>query len=153
LPGCGDGTRTPDEACYDGNVLACGTCSATCRQATPLAPATGTISIDADAVVDGETFVLDDGFGAIPFEFDDDDQLTSDGKVIKFSQPLNGQALRDAIVAAVNEASGLGITAVAGGTGTVMPTNDHLGTVGNHAMPVAPVIDLTAYPQAGVRRR
>jgi len=134
LPGCGDGTRTPDETCDDGNLLACGTCSASCRKATPLAPASGTISIGPDAVADGETFVLHDGFGPIPFEFDDDDQLDTDGQVISFSQPLNVEAVRDAIVAAVNAAPGLAIIAVAGDAGTVMLTNEHQGPVGNHAI-------------------
>jgi hypothetical protein len=135
-PTCGDGTPDPGEACDDGNTSSCGTCAADCLTATPPAPARGTLQITIGAVMDGERFTLDDGFGAVDFEFDDNMMWDNGVPRVGFSPVNSANDLRDAIIGAVNNPNnGLAITAEAGTQeGQVVLTNDNDWGGGNRAI-------------------
>jgi cysteine-rich repeat protein len=71
---CGDGIPQADagELCDDGNAAACGTCSADCRGAQPLAAAAGRlVAVKPSTLGLDEYFVLDDGANPpVSFQFD-----------------------------------------------------------------------------------
>jgi cysteine-rich repeat protein len=149
-PTCGDGMLDAGEVCDDGNTSPCGTCSADCLTATPLAPARGTIQVAAGAVIDGERFTLDDGFGAVDFEFDDDMTWPAGIARVGFSAAGSANALRDAIIAAVNNMNnGLAITAYADSEeGKVLLVNDNDWGAGNR--PITDQVSSSAFTHTGM---
>ncbi len=104
------------------------------RVGTPVA-ATGTITTVAGAsLVDGETFVLNDGINAaVTFEFDNNASVvpTATLRAVAFTAGDSADTVRDTIIAAVTAAPTLAISAVSGGAATVSLTNDNVGYFGN----------------------
>lgn len=102
------------------------------------AQATGTITtIAGSLLVDGETFVLNDGVNpAVTFEFDDNGSVvpTSTLRPVNFTGADTADQVRDAIIAAVNTAPVLNITAYNGGPAFVILWNDAGGTLGNQVI-------------------
>lgn len=103
--------------------------------------ARGTIDCDsaASAVTpaDTETFVLDDGTNpAVTFEFDTNASVTETNtlRAVDISAAADEDDVRDAIIAAVNEAPVLNIQAESGGAGIVDLLNLTGGTAGNVAI-------------------
>lgn len=102
------------------------------------AQATGTITtIAGSLLVDGETFVLDDGVNpAVTFEFDDNGSVVPSATLrpVNFTGADTADQVRDAIIAAVNTAPVLDITAYNGGAAFVVLWNDNGGTAGNQTI-------------------
>jgi cysteine-rich repeat protein len=132
---CGDRIEAGAEACDDGNNNACGTCNVGCTAATPGAAATGTINPGGAAdLADGDYFTLNDGTGAVEFEFDTaSDGASRSGAVpIVVSTGAIPADLQTAIIAAIQAAASFDITATAGvAAPTVNLTHDIPGTAGN----------------------
>ncbi len=65
------------EKCDDGNSESCGTCNATCSNATPqYALATGQINnADPSSIPEGATFTISDGINSATFEFTTDTNI------------------------------------------------------------------------------
>jgi cysteine-rich repeat protein len=147
---CGDGTQDADEACDDGNSLECGTCSADCLTAISFAPARGTIRVEAGAPADGERFTLDDGFLGVAFEFDNDGMWDMSLMRLELPTMLSANALRDRIIAAVNDPTiELAITAEAGANeGEVVLTNDRPGSRGNR--PITDQVNGSGFTHTGM---
>lgn len=98
--------------------------------------ATGSITHTGAAILDTETFVLDDGTNpAVTFEFDDDDTVVQSLTLRKvdISTAATDNDYRDAMIAAINLAPNLTITATAGisADGVVTLTNTEGGNAGN----------------------
>jgi cysteine-rich repeat protein len=133
---CGDGIEAGDEECDDGNALACGTCSADCSADQASAPATGTITLaEAVDLVDGDFFTLNDGDTSTEFEFDGPppgDGVGSNRVAIVVDPNGGNPAMQDAVIDAINDHTGFGITAAASGA-NVSLTNDTPGTDGNQS--------------------
>lgn len=93
--------------------------------------ASGTINtVAGSALVDTETFTLDDGVNApVVFEFDSGGGAT--GVPVPFTGGDTATDIRDAIVTAINGAASLDITASPGGPTQVLLVNDAVGTAGN----------------------
>jgi hypothetical protein len=132
---CGNGMWETGEECDDGNDDACGTCSADCQTEMEEAAAQGLLHVEGGFVNNAEKFVLDDGFGAVEFEFVENYSGTPPvpERFIDFNDSMATDELRDRIVAVINsDGNGLGITAAAGDEdGDIVLTNDHIGSVGN----------------------
>jgi hypothetical protein len=99
-------------------------------------PATGSIvAIPFVDIIDGETFTLDDGVNApVTFEFDTvPDGVTPGNVVVDISGSTTALDVANEIVAAINSASGLELTASNGGSTltTVTILNAENGTFGN----------------------
>jgi hypothetical protein len=94
-------------------------------------------TIAGSLLVDGETFVLDDGTNpAVTFEFDDDDSVVQDLTLRKvaFTSGSSADDIRDAIIIAVNAAPILGITASEAESAKVSLINDTGGNDGNQTI-------------------
>ncbi len=98
-----------------------------------LTAATGTIvTVAGSLLVDTETFTLDDGVNPpVVFEFDDNASVTPGNVAVTFTGADSLAVVRAAIVAAINAAGSLDITAAPGGAGEVLLTNDTPGSAGN----------------------
>jgi hypothetical protein len=81
------------------------------------------------ALVDGETFTIDDGTTAGVFEFDSNAAITPGNVAVTVAGTEDADAIRDLIVIAVNT-SGLDCTAVANGAATVLLTHSTPGAAG-----------------------
>ncbi|MGE0791002.1 MAG: DUF4215 domain-containing protein [Sandaracinaceae bacterium] len=139
-PTCGDGMVVGSEACDDRNTSACGLCNATCTAVVAPVAASGSITTIGEgtgALVDGNTFVLNDGVNpATTFEFDSNSSLMVAGRVpVTIMSGGDANSVRDAILVAVNmTAPTLDITATSGGTAMVLLNNDAAGGFGNNAI-------------------
>lgn len=135
---CGDGVANfPFEDCDDGNSLACGTCSANCRSPQPPLAATGMLVVPAGiALLDGETFVLQDSLGAFSvFEFDRTGNGVSPGAVaVNVTGTPSASQVRDACIGAVSGAPGLSIDASVGGPQIVALVQQIPSSAGNVAI-------------------
>ncbi len=103
----------------------------------PALVATGSITtVVGSALVDTETFVLDDGANApTTFEFDSGGGITPGNVAVAFTALDTADQVRDAIIAAINGVvAGLAITASPGGAGLVSLVNDAVGVAGNVAI-------------------
>lgn len=118
---------------------------ASCSLADVVVPAavaaTGSIDCDSGGTavipLDTETFVLNDGVNpAVTFEFDTDGSVvqTATLRQVDISLATTDNDVRDAIIAAVNGAPTLAITASSGGAGIVSLVNDVTGSFGNRAI-------------------
>lgn len=99
--------------------------------------AQGSITTVAQAnLVDGETFVLDDGVNpSVTFEYDVAGDGVAGGNVqIDVSADTTPDDVRDTTIAAINGAGSLAITAGDGGPAKVRLHNDNIGTQGNVAI-------------------
>lgn len=101
--------------------------------------ATGDITHTGATILDAETFVLDDGTNpAVTFEFDDDDSVVQSFTLRKvdITGLTTDNEFRDAIIAAINNAPLLTITATAGtsAAGVVNLVNTVGGVDGNVAI-------------------
>lgn len=86
---------------------------------------TGTVTTPAGALlVDGETFVIDDGNGPVTFEFDDDATIVAGNVIVSFTAADTADVVRDAIIDAINGATDFAIAASVGGAGLVNLVND-----------------------------
>jgi len=105
---------------------------------TVIGKAVGSITVVAGAnLVDGETFVLNDGTNpAVTFEFDDDASVVPSAtlRAVTFTGAETATQIRDLVIAAINAAPTLDISAVAGGAALVNLTNDVPGTAGNQTI-------------------
>jgi hypothetical protein len=99
------------------------------------AQARGTITtIAGSLIVDGENFVLSDGVNpAVTFEFDSNASVvnTATLRALVFTGGDSADTIRDTIIAAVNAAPTLNVTASSGGSALVNLINDTGGTAGN----------------------
>lgn len=97
--------------------------------------ATGSITTVAGAnLVDGETFVLNDGVNpAVTFEFDSNASVvqTATLRAVNFTGGDSANTVRDTIIAAIAAAPTLDITASNGGAALVNLVNDTAGYAGN----------------------
>jgi hypothetical protein len=97
--------------------------------------ATGSITtISGAGIVDGETFVLNDGVNpAVTFEFDSNSSVvqTATLRAVTFTGGDSANTIRDSIITAVNGAPTLNITASNGGAALVSLVNDLAGYAGN----------------------
>jgi len=102
------------------------------------AQARGTITtIAGSLIVDGENFVLSDGVNpAVTFEFDSNASVvnTATLRALVFTGGDSADTIRDTIIAAVNAAPTLNVTAYSGGSALVNLINDTGGTAGNVAI-------------------
>lgn len=94
--------------------------------------ATGSITaVAGSALIDGETFTLDDGVNT-PTVFEFDSNATATGVVVTFTGGDSAATVKAAIIAAINGVgAGLAITASSGTGAVVILTNGAVGTVGN----------------------
>jgi cysteine-rich repeat protein len=135
---CGNGEVETGEVCDDGNLLACGSCDATCETAQ-LAPATGTITTPAKGQLEQggveDSFTLDDGVNAaVVFVLDGaDDGCVMSGVCVSLLTANGASEVATAISAAINDVgSDLLITAT--GEGAIIElTHDQDGVIGNQA--------------------
>lgn len=107
------------------------------RRWWPGRTARGTIDVVAQAnLVDGETFVLDDGTNpAVTFEYDVAGDGVGGGNVqINVSGDTTADEVRDTTITAINGAGSLNISAANGGAGRVRVYNDNVGTAGNQTI-------------------
>jgi hypothetical protein len=115
--------------------------------------ATGTLeTVFGSAITDADTFILDDGANpAVTFEFDDDGSVVPSATLrpIDFDGTETPDEIRDLIIAAVNSAPALDITAVPDGYGLVGLTNDAAGTAGNVAITQGGTAPLTVSGMSG----
>ncbi len=97
--------------------------------------ATGSISHSGATILDTETFVLDDGTNpAVTFEFDTDDSVVQSTvlRKVDISAAVTDNDRRDAMIAAINSAPFLNITAsTTAASAFVSLINDIGGVVGN----------------------
>ena len=97
--------------------------------------ATGSITtVAGSALVDGETFVLNDGVNpAVTFEFDSNASVVQSAtlRAVNFTGGDSSGTVRDTIIAAVAGAPTLDITASIGGAALVNLVNDTAGYAGN----------------------
>lgn len=112
-------------------------------------PARGSIKCgDGSQLVDTETFVLDDGTNpALTFEFDSGGGITGD-VAVAFTAGDSADTIRDAIIAAVNGAAPLNITAFDDGPGLVGLVNVAGGTPGN--VPITDTVVADAFVFTGM---
>jgi hypothetical protein len=99
--------------------------------------ATGTITVIAPVqLVDGETFVLDDGINSpITFEFDTNSAVTPGNVRVDIGGLSTAQQVRDVVIAAINAiGSSLRISATASSTTVVGLTNLVPGSAGNQTI-------------------
>lgn len=102
--------------------------------------AEGTINtIAGSQLVDGETFILDDGANpAVTFEFDSDSSVTQSNtlRAVNFTQFDTATQIRDAIIAAIIAAPVLAMTARATDSAQlrVINTNEATGADGNNTI-------------------
>jgi len=99
--------------------------------------ATGSITtVAGSALVDTETFTLNDGVNTpTVFEFDSGGGVTGGHTAVTFTGGMTADQVRDAIISAVNGVTTtLLITASSGGAATVTLTHDRKGTVGNRTL-------------------
>jgi hypothetical protein len=105
---------------------------------TPDVKATGTITaIAAASLVDGETFVLNDGVNpAVTFEFDNNASVVPSAilRPVNFTGVETAAQMKAAIIAAINTAPTLNITASDGGGALVTLQNDVGGPEGNQTI-------------------
>lgn len=109
-----------------------------------LAPGSGGVpargrynTVPKASLVDGETFVLDDGINPpTTFEFDlVPNGVTPGNVVVDVSAATSADNIRDAMIAAINGVgAGLLVTASSGGPARVNAVNDQTGVVGNVAL-------------------
>lgn len=96
---------------------------------------TGTITTVAGSLlVDGETFVLNDGVNpAVTFEFDSNASVvqTSTLRSVAFTGGDTATTVRNTIISAITSAPALNITATIGGAALVNLANDNTGHAGN----------------------
>jgi hypothetical protein len=96
---------------------------------------TGTITTVAGSLlVDGETFVLNDGVNpAVTFEFDSNASVVQSNtlRAVAFTGGDTANTVRDTIITAVSTAPVLNITATSGGASLVNLVNDTTGHAGN----------------------
>ncbi len=140
---CGDGVvNAPQEQCDDGNSLSCGSCNASCSFAQPLLEAQGAINTDlGSALVDGETFTLNDGMHS-PTVFCFKQTLASlcGGTQIVVDLTAGGlltqEQLGDFLIVSINAvAANLAITASKRSANPwVRLTNDAQGGFGNQVL-------------------
>jgi hypothetical protein len=93
---------------------------------------------------------MDDGFGGVDFEFDDDDAWDDTLTRIRFTAAAlaSPNALRDLIIEAVNS-DNLGIIAEAGTSeGEVVLTNERPGSAGNH--PIMDQVNSSGFTHTGM---
>lgn len=103
----------------------------------PALVATGSITVVAgSALVDTETFVLDDGTNPpTTFEFDSGGGVTPGNEAVAFTALDTVTQIRDAVISAINGVvAGLEITASPGGANLVSLVNDSVGAAGNVAI-------------------
>ena len=116
------------------------------------AKATGTITTVTGAeLVDEETFVINDGVNpAVTFEFDDDDSVveTSTLRQVEFTSGDTANTVRDTIIAAINGAPALSITASSGGDATVSLLHDSNGSFSN--IPMSETVNDTDFVVSGM---
>lgn len=96
--------------------------------------AAGSLTFGNTTIVDGETFVLDDGTNpAVTFEFDDDSSVVESAvlRQVDITGLSTVDQLRDAAISAITGAPALNITATSGGSGVVTLVNDNGGAAGN----------------------
>ncbi len=100
--------------------------------------ATGQITaIQGSLLVDGQVFVLNDGVNPpVTFNFDSNASVTPSGtlRAITFTGSETALAMAALIVAAINSAPTLAITATNNLDGTISLVNDVAGTLGNHTI-------------------
>lgn len=99
--------------------------------------ASGSITTVAGAnLVDTETFTLNDGVNpAVVFEFDlNGGGVTPGNEAVVYTAADSATVVRDAMIAAINGAASLDITASPGGPAQVLLVNDAVGTAGNVAI-------------------
>lgn len=100
--------------------------------------ATGSITTIADSgIVDGETFVIDDGANAaVTFEFDDNSSVTQTATLrqVVITGSQTADQLRDVIITAIGNAPALNVTASNGGAATVSLQADWAGTHANNTI-------------------
>ncbi len=143
---CGDGVvAVGNEQCDDRNISACGTCNSSCSVAQPPVEATGLITTTA-SLFDGETFTLNDGTNSATVFCFSKPAPAADGGVgtsvctpssvaVDVSAAATAETVADAIVAAVNGAPTLGITASKRiGNPWVRLVNDVIGGGRNNAI-------------------
>ena len=93
----------------------------------------GSLTFGNLAIVDGETFILDDGVNpAVTFEFDDDASVVESGVLrrVDVSVAATVDDYKTASIAAITGALTLDITPSDGGTGVVSLINDTAGPAG-----------------------
>lgn len=97
--------------------------------------ATGTVHVlDAAALLDGETVVIDDGFGPVTFEFDLAGNGVTPGNVaVTLASGDLQPTVRDKLIDAIN-GSTLQITAASAGIADIALVNQNLGAFGNIAI-------------------
>jgi hypothetical protein len=113
-----------------------GTAIKSWSSAVPAAAAAGTLTVSAKPA-DADTVVLNDGTNpAVTLAFDTDNSVTPTATLRKVdvSGTPTIDEVRDAIVAAINGAPTLSITATAPSAGLVNLVNDATGTAGNVAI-------------------
>lgn len=105
--------------------------------------ASGMITVVAGAsLVDGETFTLNDGAHAAKvFEFDSNAAVTPGNVAVTFTGGDSVATIKAAVIAAINGAATLDITAAPGGTGEVLLVNDLASAAGNQS-----ILDTVANP-------
>jgi hypothetical protein len=118
------------------DATATGSMTAVAESALVGAFATGSITVPAGggaALVDGETFTLNDGVNpATVFEFDRDGVVAGGRVAVPITPGWSASQVRDAMVTAINGvAGGLAITAAPGSGNTLNLTNDAAGAFGN----------------------
>jgi len=98
-----------------------------------LTAASGSIvTVDGSLLVDTETFTLDDGVNPPSvFEFDDNATVTPGNVAVAFTGADSLATVRAAIIAAINTAGSLDITASPGTPGQILLVNDTPGSAGN----------------------
>ncbi len=135
---CGNGTREWwAEICDDGNTESCGSCSADCGNSIPQTKAKGAIKvINAVDLVDGETFILNDGLHVpVVFEFDKTGSTTAGHIAISIDDSHTAEnvaaIIRDVIHAIPNQT--LAITATVNGS-TVTFQHSLPGGTGNQSI-------------------
>jgi len=100
--------------------------------------AVGSITNPAGAsIVDGETFVIDDGVNPpVTFEFDDDATVVESAvlRAVAFTGGETVAALRTIILDAINNAPALDVLATTGGAGVTDVTVNTPGTAGNNTI-------------------
>jgi hypothetical protein len=109
-----------------------GTDSATVAE--PSAATGMIVTVPGAALVDGETFTINDGAGELTtFEFDSNGSVTPGNAAVTFAAANTAGTVASSITAAVNS-SAVAVTAFGDGSAAVQLVNDNVGSAGNQAI-------------------
>ena len=105
--------------------------------ATMVEPSAATgmiVTVPGAALVDGETFTINDGAGEMTtFEFDSNGSVTPGNVAVTFAAANTAGTVASSITAAVNS-SAVAVTASGDGSAAVQIVNDNVGSAGNQAI-------------------